>query len=228
MTEPCTSVITGATGTVGRCLTRHLAGSWPGRLCMAGRTRPGLMRAGDTFTECDLADPVATGRAGVHIAAASPVTGLICCAGLDSRAGLPDLDVTAFTACMQVNCLAYLQLFRALVAARPATAIVFAVVVISNDVIGRCMPATAAYAAAKAAAEEAFRHATADAPEPGIALLLVRLPDIGVPMRAAVPAPQLPARSPGQYPLPVLDAAAEAITQFVTSQERACVEVWHA
>ncbi len=95
--------------------------------------------------------------------------------------------------------------------------------VISSDVIGRCLPATAVYAAAKAAAEEAFRHAIADAPDPGMALLLVRLPDIGVPMGAA----RLPAGAPRPEPLPVLGAAAGAATRFITSPHRACVEVWH-
>jgi NAD(P)-dependent dehydrogenase (short-subunit alcohol dehydrogenase family) len=229
MDDRRTVVITGASGTVGSCLTGHLGGTWPGRLCAVGRTRPARSRAGDTFLDCDLADPAATARAATRLAAGPPVTALVCAAGIDSRAGLHDLDPGAVAMCMQVNCLAHLQLLRAALAARPSPAAVFPVAVVSSDVVGKPMPATAVYAAAKAAVEEAFRHATADVPEPGLAVLLVRLPDIGVPMRATAPGTEPPPRTGGQHPLPVLTAAAEAITRFVTTPGRtAGVEVWHA
>jgi NAD(P)-dependent dehydrogenase (short-subunit alcohol dehydrogenase family) len=228
MTNPGTVVITGASGTVGRCLTRHLAAAWTGRLCAAGRTRPPAWRPGDTFAECDLADPGAAARAARPLAASAPVTALVCAAGLDSRAGLHDLDPAAFTACMQVNCLAHLQLLDAVLPARPPDTVLRAAV-ISSDVVGQPMPGTAVYAAAKAAAEEAFRHAAADTGDPGVALLVVRLPDIGVPMRAAVSGPQPPPRAGGQHPLPVLTAAAQAITRFITSpQPGRQEEIWHA
>jgi NAD(P)-dependent dehydrogenase (short-subunit alcohol dehydrogenase family) len=228
MTDPGTIAITGVSGTVGRCLTRHLAVAWPGRLCAVGRTRPPAWRPGDTFTACDLADPSVTARAVRSLTTGPPVTALVCAAGVDSRAGLHDLDPAAFIMCMQVNCLAHLQLLGAVLPARPPDA-VFRAVVISSDVVGQPMPDTAVYAAAKAATEEGFRHAAADADDPGMVLLMVRLPDIGVPMRAAAPGPQPPPRANGQQPLPVLTAAAQAVTRFITSphpdrQE----EIWHA
>lgn len=64
-------------------------------------------------------------------------------------------------------------------------------------------------------------------PSPGAALLLVRLPDIGVPMRAATPGPPPSPRTPEVQPLPVLATAMQAITGFLR-HARAGVTVWHA
>ncbi len=206
MDEPPGIVLmTGASGTVGTWLRDHFLPGWPPRLVTIGRTRPLRLRPDDYFERADLADPAATEFACRRIATGPSVAALICAAGLDSRAGLHDLDQAAFTRCMQVNCLAHLHLLRAATASRPAAPTApLAVVVISSDVIGQQTPATFVYAAAKAAAEEAFRHATADMPPPGAALLLVRLPDIGVPMHAATPGPSPPPRTPRSQPLPVL------------------------
>ncbi len=220
--------MTGASGTVGTRLLDHLEPGWPSRLVAIGRTRPLWLRPDDSFERADLADPVSTDLACRRIAAGPPVTALICAAGLDSRAGLHDLDHAAFTRCMQVNCLAHLHLLHAAVASRPATPTApLPVVVISSDVLGQQTPATLVYAAAKAAAEEAFRHAMADLPPPGAALLLVRLPDIGMPMRATTPGAPLPPRKSGSRPLPVLSTAVAAITGFLR-HARAGVTVWHA
>lgn len=228
MDEPGTVLMTGASGTVGTCLRDHLIRGWPCRLVAIGRTRPSSLRPGDHFERADLADPAATDLACQRIAAGPPVAALICAAGLDSRARLRDLNDAAFTRCMQVNCLAHLHLLGAATASRPpAPAAPLPVVVISSDVIGQQAPATLLYAAAKAAAEEAFRHATADLASPGAALLLVRLPDIGVPMRATTPGPPPPPRIPESRPLPVLSTAVAAITGFLR-HARAGVTVWHA
>jgi hypothetical protein len=75
------------------------------------------------------------------------------------------------------------------------------------------------------AAEEAFRHASADATPPGIALLIARLPDIVIPMRAAAPGP---APRTGGPPL-ILAEAAAAIAFFLTTKHKMnSMEVWHA
>jgi NAD(P)-dependent dehydrogenase (short-subunit alcohol dehydrogenase family) len=229
MDEPQGTVLmTGASGTVGTWLRDQLLPGRLPRLVTIGRTRPLRLRPDDHFERADLADPAATDLACRRIAIGPPVAALICAAGLDSRSALQDLDHAAFTRCMQVNCLAHLHLLRAAMASRPAAPTApLAVVVISSDVIGQHTPATFVYAAAKAAAEEAFRHATADMPPPGAALLLVRLPDIGVPMRAATPGPPPPHRTPRSRPLPVLSTAVQAITGFL-HQARAGVTVWHA
>lgn len=225
---PGTVLMTGASGTVGTSLLDHLEPGQPTRLVTIGRTRPLRLRPDDHFERADLAEPAAIDVACRRIAAGPPVAALICAAGLDSRAGLHDLDHAAFTRCMQVNCVAHLHLLRAATASRPAApTLPLPVVVISSDVIGQQTPATLVYAAAKAAAEEAFRHATADMPPPGAALLLVRLPDIGVPMRAVTPGPPLPTRTPRSGPLPVLSTAVQAITGFLR-HARAGVTVWHA
>jgi NAD(P)-dependent dehydrogenase (short-subunit alcohol dehydrogenase family) len=222
MTDPGNIIIRNSRPPPGRPPRRRLA-----RPAVRRRPVPPAWWPGDTFTACDLADPAATARAADRLAAGPPVTGLLCAAGLDSRAGLQDLDV-AFTACMQVNCLAHLQLLRAALAARPAAATAFRAVVISSDVIGQRMPGTAAYAAAKAAAEEAFTHASCDVQEPGIAVLIVRLPYIGVPMRAAAPGPPPPPRTPGQRPLLALAEVADAVTEFLAAVQQPRVEVRHA
>lgn len=220
-------VLTGGTGTVGDQLLAALAPVWPGRLCAVGRARPARLPAEHDFLPCDLADPAATTAAAEHLADGSPITAMVCAAGVDSRATLDDLTPDAFNACMQVNCLAHLQLLRAaswLRSPRPLP-----VVLVSSDVVGAPAPGTLVYAAAKAAAEEAFRHAAIEAPTPGIALLTARLPDIGVPMRATAPGPPPPPRTAGQHPNEALAAAVAAITQFITQKHTTRTEeVWHA
>ncbi|MEU9884337.1 SDR family NAD(P)-dependent oxidoreductase [Sphaerisporangium sp. NPDC051011] len=228
MNEPRALLITGASGTVGTALLDRLA-DWPGPLLMVGRARPARVRSVDRFIACDLSDHAATAETCTHIAAGPPPAALVCAAGQDSRAALGDLNLAAFAECVQVNCLAHLQLLHAATTSRPDADSPLPVVLISSDVIDQQITGTFAYAAVKAAAEQAFRHATADIPPPGLALLLVRLPDIGVPMRAATPGTPPPPSRAGQRPLPILTAAVETIARFVTSSHRtAKVEVWHA
>jgi NAD(P)-dependent dehydrogenase (short-subunit alcohol dehydrogenase family) len=131
-----------------------------------------------------------------RIAAGPPAAGLVCAAGTDCRAGLAEFDPAALAYCLQVNCTAHLQLLQAVFHSRPAPATAIPVALISSDVIGQQIPATLAYAAAKAAAEEALRHAAADHCDPAVTILIVRLPDIGIPMRAAAPGPPHPAPAP--------------------------------
>lgn len=229
MTDPGVLVITGGSGTVGTCLLDHLTPIWPGRLCAVGRARPARLPRTQDFITCDLTDMAAVVTTADRIKGGPPITGLICAAGVDCRAGLGNATETAFSASMQVNCLAHLQLLRAAAQNRPATTRALPVVLISSDVIGAPQPGTLIYAATKAAAEETFRHAATDIPPPGIALLIVRLPDIGVPMRAAAPGPPPPPRTGQNQPAPVLKAAADAITKFATTDHTARIEeIWHA
>ena len=100
-------------------------------------------------------------------------------------------------------------------------------VLISSDVLGQQIPATFVYGAAKAAAEEALRHAAADLCDPAVTILIVRLPDIGIPMRAAAPGPP-PPRTSAHCQLPVLSAAARAVSRFICDPPGAGLETWHA
>jgi len=225
-------VITGASGNVGQALVEHLTAAVPGPLHALGRNRPAGLRPGDRFDHVDLSDRVAAGQAARRIAIGPPAAGLVCAAGVDCRAGLADFDAAALTDCIQVSCIAHLQLLQAVCHPRPAPAAppgALPVVLISSDVIGNLLPATLVYAAAKAASEEALRHATADLPGPSAAILIVRLPDIGVPMRAVTGGPPPPPRTSPPCPLPVLSTAARAVARFVCDPPAAGgVEVWHA
>jgi NAD(P)-dependent dehydrogenase (short-subunit alcohol dehydrogenase family) len=221
-------LLTGASGTVGTALIHTLAPTWPGDLHAFGRTRP---HTGEhypiRFAAADLGDPGAVEELCADIAAGTPVGGLVCAAGLDARARLGEFSPAEAAMCMQVNAWAHLQLLRAALISRPNTAATaLPVAVISSDVVGAAAPGTLVYAAAKAAVEDAFRHAMADAAPPGIALMIVRLPDIGIPMRAAT-GPPPPPRS-GNPPLPVLALAINAIASFLTTRQHKIVKVWHA
>jgi NAD(P)-dependent dehydrogenase (short-subunit alcohol dehydrogenase family) len=228
MTSPRALVMTGASGTVGQALAEQLTASLPGPIRALGRTPPAGLRPGDRFEHADLSDPGAVTRAARHIATGPPATGLVCAAGTDCRAGLADFDPAALAYCLQVNCTAHLQLLQAVSRSRPAPATAIPVVLISSDVIGQQIPATLAYAAAKAAAEEALRHAAADLGDPAVTILIVRLPDIGIPMRAAAPGPPPPPRTSAHYQLPVLSAAVRAVSRFICDPPAAGLETWHA
>jgi NAD(P)-dependent dehydrogenase (short-subunit alcohol dehydrogenase family) len=234
MTSPRAVVMTGASGTVGQALAEQLTASLPGPIRALGRTPPAGLRRGDRFEHADLSDPDAVTRAARRIAAGPPAAGLVCAAGTDCRAGLADFDPAALAYCLQVNCTAHLQLLQAVSRSRPAPATAIPVVLISSDVIGQQIPATLVYAAAKAAAEEeeeeeeALRHAAADLCDPAITILIVRLPDIGIPMRAAAPGPPPPSRTSTRCQLPVLSAAARAVSRFICDPPAAGLETWHA
>ena len=228
---PGALLLTGASGTFGTALLHTLR--WPGEVAALGRTRPRHGTGGGggrpvRFLPVDLADAEAVAQLGQRLAAGPPVGALVCAAGLDARARLVEFNAHAAAACMQVNTWAHVHLLHAAVISRApgAARTALPVVLVSSDVVGAATPGTLVYAATKAAAEEAFRHATADAAPPGIALLIVRLPDIGVHMRAAAPGPPPPPRA-GGAPLPVLAAAVEAISSFLTTRQQT-VEVWHA
>jgi NAD(P)-dependent dehydrogenase (short-subunit alcohol dehydrogenase family) len=228
MTSPRAVVMTGASGTVGQALLGQLTASLAAPVHALGRTPPTGLRPADRFERTDLADLPAVTRAARRIAVGPPAAGLVCAAGADCRARLPDFDPAALAYCIQVNCTAHLQLLQAVSDSRPAPATPIPVVLISSDVIGQQMPDTFVYAAAKAAAEEALRHAAADISSPALTILVVRLPDIGVPMHAAAPGPPPPPRTSTHYPLPVLSTAAQAVSQFTCDPPPAGLEVWHA
>jgi NAD(P)-dependent dehydrogenase (short-subunit alcohol dehydrogenase family) len=221
-------LVTGASGTVGDALLRALPATWSGRVLALGRTRPeaGVSRA--RFWPVDLADASAVTSLAARLATGPPVSGLVCVAGLDSRSGLCDFTPSAAAECMQVNAWAHVQLLHAALTSRIGTEAAGAlpVVLISSDVTGTAVPGTLVYAAAKAAAEEAFRHATADVSAPGMALLIVRLPDIGIAMRSAAPGPPPPPRD-GALARPVLGAAITAISSFLNTRQQT-LEVWNA
>ncbi|MFI0425140.1 SDR family NAD(P)-dependent oxidoreductase [Spongiactinospora sp. 9N601] len=229
---PRTLVLSGASGTVGTALLHTLAPRWPGDLLALGRTSPWApVSRPMRFTPVDLADTTAVAEVSERIASRPAVSALVCAAGVDARASLQTFDVSAARTCAQVNAWANVQLLHAALASQANASIApraaLPVVLVSTDVIGISMPATLVYAAAKAAAEEAFRHAYADADPPGIALLIVRLPDIGLPMRSAVPGPPPPACR-DHPPRPALSAAVDAITTFLLTPRPATVEAWHA
>jgi NAD(P)-dependent dehydrogenase (short-subunit alcohol dehydrogenase family) len=228
MTSPRALVMTGASGTVGQALAEQLTASLPGPIRALGRTPPARLRPGDRFEHADLSDPDAVTRAARRIAARPPAAGLVCAAGTDCRAGLADFDPVALAYCLQVNCTAHLQLLQAISRSRPPPGTAIPVVLISSDVIGQQISATLVYAAAKAAAEEALRHAAADFCDPGVTILIVRLPDIGIPMRAAAPGPPPPPRTSAPCQLPVLSAAARAVSRFICDPPAAGLETWHA
>ncbi len=226
MSDLGTLLITGAGGTVGTRLIDRLVDVWAGEILSVGRTRPSRLRPKDRFEPLDLADIVAAQALSTRIATGPRIDALVCVAGMDSRAGLHDFDPVAFTEVMQVNCLTHVQLLRAVIASRPSLASALPVVLVSSDVVGDQMPDTLVYAASKAAAEEAFRHATADVGPPGVALMLARLPYIGVPMRTPG-SPPTPVGAQG--PLPLLDAGARAVIAFLTHpQPEPGTETWHA
>jgi NAD(P)-dependent dehydrogenase (short-subunit alcohol dehydrogenase family) len=228
MTSPRALIMTGASGTVGQALAEQLTASLPGPIRALGRTPPAGLRPGDRFEHADLSNPDTVTHAAQRIAEGPPAIGLVCAAGTDCRAGLPDFDPAALAYCLQVNCTAHLQLLQAVARSRPASPAAIPVVLVSSDVIGQQMPATLVYAAAKAAAEEALRHAAADLCDPAVTILIVRLPDIGIPMRAAAPGPPPPPRTSAHRQLPVLGAAARAVSRFVCDPPAAGLETWHA
>ncbi|WP_141575923.1 SDR family NAD(P)-dependent oxidoreductase [Actinomadura sp. WMMA1423] len=228
-------LLTGASGTVGAAIARAISAAGLGEAVALGRTPPWPNVSGARFWPVDLADPDEVTELAAGITAGPPVRALVAAAGLDSRARLGDFSPQAAAECMQVNAWAHVAVLAAALDSRVGTTGgPLPVVLVSSDVTtGRSgsvaeagVPGTLVYAAAKAAAEEALRHAVADAPPPGMALLIIRLPDIGVPMRAAAPGPPPPPRD-GGLPRPVLGAAVNAITSFIRGP-RPPLEVWNA
>jgi NAD(P)-dependent dehydrogenase (short-subunit alcohol dehydrogenase family) len=180
------------------------------RIVVVGRTRPSGVREADAFIRADLAVP--TDIEAACAALSHPVRGVVLGAGVDSRAGLAAVTGPEFQQCMRVNCWSGLRLLSALSQPRTVQRRTLPVVVISSDVLGGSLPDTVAYAASKAALEEGLRHAVADFPSPGLAVLFIRLPDLGIPMLrtdGTRPEPTPPPRSA------VLDVAVERAVVFL-------------
>lgn len=227
MADPGILLMTGATGTVGTALLKPLRSIYP-TIAAIGRRRPALLRGRDEFICADLGDVVGLDSACAHVtrlAGRGRLGGLILAAGVDSREGLHGLSGLAWNVCLTVNAYAPLRLLAAAVA-HPGRRSPLPVVVWSSDVVGGSQPGTAVYAASKAALEEGARHAVADMGSTGAAVLIIRLPGIGVPMT------RVDGRRPaagGRGPDAVLMRAVAAAVAFVTAgRPQPCVEVWHA
>lgn len=172
--------MTGASGTVGSHLAIAIRRSGHS-VVTVGRQRPtSVQQLG--HLRADLAEAGDVERTHRHFADGhgALIDAAVFAAGVDSRQGISDLDPAAFTRAVQINCLAHLRLLGGVLSARQAGSEPLRVCMLSSDVVGRPTAGTAVYAASKAALEEALRHATADNP---MALLLIRLPYIGQPMR---------------------------------------------
>jgi NAD(P)-dependent dehydrogenase (short-subunit alcohol dehydrogenase family) len=152
------------------------------------------------------------------------VDAAVFAAGVDSNQGISDLDPAAFARAMQINCVAHLRLLGGVLAARQVGSDPLRVCMVSSDVVGRPTARTAVYAASKAALEEALRHVTADIP---MALLLIRLPYIGQPMReCAEGGAGLPPSEPAHGA--TLGGVTSKVTYFLgnTATTGALIEVW--
>lgn len=213
-------LVTGASGTVGSALLTRVAGSFE-RLVAFGRTHPDGLCSTDSFVPSDFTcrgEP-AIGPSGMYLLTA----GVALCAGVDSRAGIGDLTDDEFDTCLRVNCLSGLRVVATAVTNAVPTA-VLPVVAFSSDVVDRCEPRSVVYAASKGALEQGIRHAAADVSAPALAVLLVRLPDIGVPMQRMDGT--RPEASPGS-PSAILERAVERAAAFlVDPPEGGVVEVW--
>lgn len=217
--------MTGASGTVGSALLPRMAAAGVEQIVAIGRRQPTELRPSDSFLPADLADSgdlqnaCATLESRPPADPVTPISGLVLAAGVDSRQGVQDLTHLEWSRCLWVNAYAGIRLL-ATVAQMPATG-TLPVVVWSSDVVATSEANTAVYAASKAALEVGIRHTTADLPAPGIAALLIRLPDIGVPMATSRGRQHRPSASSA------LERAIKAATDFITTNHpRGHVEVW--
>jgi len=210
-------LITGGSGTVGTALVPAVARRFSRTLAI-GRQRPVGLRTTDSFIRADFSQPSEVDATCAHIMA--PIAGVVLAAGVDSRASLAEVTVAEFETCMRVNCLSAIQLLAA--AVRNSDAHPLPVVMFSSDVIGGGLPHTVTYASSKAALEETLRHAVADVPD--LAVLLVRLPDLGVAMtrtNGSRPEPASPS------PSAALESAIDRAIGFLAEPpEPGTVEVW--
>ncbi|QBI56154.1 SDR family NAD(P)-dependent oxidoreductase [Streptomonospora litoralis] len=208
-------LVSGASGTLGQILLAHLEPAFP-RIIAVSRSRPAGLRPSDTFISADLSTH--GGIADACSAVSTPITGVVLATGIDSRRSLTDLADSDFDTCMRTNCLSQLRLLAA-AATHRAAASPLPVAVISSDVVGGSTTATLVYAASKAALEDGARHAVAD--DEAMPLLLMRLPDIGVPMGT-------PRDTPRPEPAPAARDAAECATAFLTTPPPTpAVRMWH-
>ena len=222
MADGGTLVVTGGSGTVGRAVLRALAGRWRGPVLAIGRRSPTGATV-DRFLEADLQDGQAVERACEELAVLQPpIAGLLLAAGVDCRSSLESATHQDYWHVLTVNCLAHLHLLAAGV---PGDAggdgPEVRAVVVSSDVVGSSQPGTIVYAAAKAALDTAVRHAAADRRQ--LRILLLRLPDLGIPMtdvRGQRPAVHGSAS-------PALGRASRAASEFLLSPDRQDrVKVW--
>jgi NAD(P)-dependent dehydrogenase (short-subunit alcohol dehydrogenase family) len=214
-------LLTGATGTVGSAIRSDLLKTSDFTVVTAGRRPPFAPGRQQRHVRIDLADPGATDDAARQLAAV-PFAAAVLAAGIDSRQGLADMEPAVFNRVMQVNCLSQLQLIRHLAAPGEAARGSFTVVAVSSDVVGHAQPASAVYAASKAALEEALRHAAHDIV---LRLLLIRLPYIGVEM-AETGETGITARSASPVPTLAREAATATLRFLNRPGNERCAEVW--
>ena len=210
------TVVTGASGTVGGA-ARALIG---GAHLVIGRHRPPGLREPDLFVRADLAHGRgirSACRAMARLGAGGrPVRGLLLSAGVDDRTPADGLATASWEPCLRVNAIAPLRL-TAEAARYPRNGPVLPVVVVSSDVVTTPQPGTVVYGASKAALENGMRHAATELP---IAVLLLRLPDIGVLMGGR-------ARARPAEPAPVLNVALRAARHHLDAPPpHAGVQVW--
>lgn len=202
-------VVTGASGTVGSALLPVL-GRTGGPLVCIGRRRPEAMTEDGRLLRADLAVPqqVDAARGTLSgIAATGGVRAVVLAAGVDDRTGFTDVRSQDWQRCMMINAFAQLRILGAAATGHRGP---LPVVVWSSDVLDTNRPGSVVYAASKAALEEGVRQATADLPDPGLTALVIRLPDIGVPMDG-VHCPDRDALTPR----PLLARAVNAAVAFV-------------
>jgi NAD(P)-dependent dehydrogenase (short-subunit alcohol dehydrogenase family) len=214
-------LVTGASGTVGSAILAGLLGQPGYAVVTAGRRTPASPGPSCQHVTVDFADPDATEDAARQLATAG-FGAAVFAAGIDSRQGLPCADPDVFRRVMQVNCLAHLQLLRHLAGDRDSRPEPFPVVAVSSDVLCAAQPATAVYAASKAALEEAIRHGAQDVP---LRVLLMRLPDIGVTMAETGEAGITP-RQDRQPPPAAREAAATTVRFLASPGTPRGVQVW--
>lgn len=210
------TVVTGAGGTVGSSACAFMGGP---RL-VVGRHQPSRMGTAELFFRADLAHEPgirAACRAVTQLGSdRRPVNGLFLAAGVDDRTPVEELATAPWETCLHVNAVAPLRLVA--VAARcPRSSPILPVVAVSSDVVTVPQPGTVIYGASKAALENGMRHAATELP---IAVLLLRLPDIGVPMTGQ-------ARLDPPEPVPVLHTAVRAAVDHLTAPPaHAGVQIW--
>lgn len=211
------TVVTGAGGTVGSA-ARALMGGGP--LLVVGRHQPPQTSATDLFVRADLAHDSgirSACRAVARLGAdGRPVNGLFLAAGVDDRTPASELATAPWETCLRVNAVAPLRMV-AMAARCPRPGPLLPVVAVSSDVVTAPQPGTVVYGASKAALENGIRHAATELP---IAALLLRLPDLGVPMTGRT-------RSHPPRPAPVLHAAVRAAVDHLTAPPvQAGVQIW--
>lgn len=174
-------VLTGATGNVGGHLLNLLLSEIGASVITVGR-RPSLTGSAVAHISADFCEAGSVRRACRRLQKyAAQTEAVFLAAGIDSFIGGVDFSAKTLSRCMKVNCIAQLEIVRALCLGRPAET-PLKVLAISSDVVGHGQPNTLVYAVSKLCLEESLRHLTADLPAGALHVLILRLPFIGVPM----------------------------------------------